>query len=134
MKSSFKKIPGSKIEGEVVLDQSDFKPYWDSAFESAMSNVELKGFRPGTAPKELAEQAVDKDKVFEEAARDAVRRTLDDVVEENKWSLIDQPSIELRPAELGLKYKTTLTVFPDIQLGNYKKIAKKILAEKTEIK
>ena len=51
MKSSFKKIPGSKIEVEVVLDQSDFKPYWDSAFESAMSKVELKGFRPGTARK-----------------------------------------------------------------------------------
>ena len=80
MKSSFKKIPGSKIEVEVVLDQSDFKPYWDSAFESAMSKVELKGFRPGTAPKELAEQAVDKDKVFEEAARDAVRFSLDKAI------------------------------------------------------
>jgi len=134
MKSSFKKIPGSKIEGEVVLDQSDFKPYWDSAFESAMSKVELKGFRPGTAPKELAEQAVDKDKVFEEAARDAVRFSLDKAIEENQWTLIDQPRIELLFGESGLKYKAILTVFPEIKLGNYKKIAKKIFAEKTEIK
>src|SRR3989344_5146611 len=130
MKSSFKKLPASQIELEVVLDQKEFVEYYQPVYDRALSSVHLKGFRPGTAPKEMASQAVNQEKVFEEAVNQAVRKQLHDLVQENDWKLIDQPKIEViedpkNPA--GLKFKATLTVFPEIKLGNYKKIAENAL-------
>ncbi|MDP2696075.1 MAG: trigger factor [bacterium] len=133
MKSSIKKLPGSKIELEVSLDQKEFQVYWDQAYQQALSGVQLKGFRPGTAPKEMADRAVDKDKVFNDAANQAVRQSLDELSEENNWTFIDQPQIEVTSsADLSLKYKATLAVFPEVELVDYKKIAKKIFSDKKE--
>ncbi|MEK7192430.1 MAG: trigger factor [Patescibacteria group bacterium] len=132
MKSSFKKLPGSKIELEIILDDKEFKSYWQEVYDQAIANVNLKGFRPGAAPKELAEQAINQDKIFEEAAKKATRLSLDQVTEENKWTLIDMPQITLGEAASGLKYKCVITIFPEINLGNYKKIAGRVLKEKKE--
>lgn len=134
MKNSFKRLPGSKIELEVTLDQKEFLPYYEKAHSAAMSQVHLKGFRPGAAPKELAAGAVDKEAVFEAAAKEAIRHSLDEVSEENNWTLIDTPNIAVEDAELGIKYKATLTVFPEVKLGNYTKIAHKVMGDKKEQK
>lgn len=133
MKSSFKKLPGSKIELQVSLDQKEFLPYYQAAYDLAISQVHLKGFRPGTAPKELADHAVNKEEVFGEAAKSAIRWSLDEITKDNEWTMIDAPQIEVEDAELGIKYKATLTIFPEIKLGNYKKIADKTLEEKKEV-
>ncbi|MEK9186724.1 MAG: trigger factor [Patescibacteria group bacterium] len=132
MKTNFKKLPGSKIALEVSLDEKEFKNYWDAAYEHALASVNLKGFRPGTAPKEMAEQAIDKDRVFEEAAKAAVRFSLDEATQENNWVVIDTPKIDLKESPAGLQYKTEITILPEINLGNYQKIAKKIFGEKKE--
>ena len=133
MKPSFKKLPGSKIELEVSLEQKEFLPYYQAAYEAALKNVHLKGFRPGTAPKDLADGAVDKEKVFSEAAQTAIRWSLDEIAKDNEWTLVDSPKITVEDSkDLGLVYKAELTIFPEIKIGNYKKIAKKILGEKKE--
>lgn len=134
MKSKFTKKPGSLIELEAEFDQKEFKNYWQTAYDNVLANVNLKGFRPGAAPKELVDQAVDKDKVFEEAAKKAVSFGLDELSKENNWTIIDVPKIELQESPLGLKYKAIFTIFPEINLSNYKKIAKKVLKEKKEVK
>ena len=133
MKSSFKKLPGSKIELEVSLIKGEFLPYFQAVNDEALKSAHLKGFRPGTAPKEMAEAAVDKDKVFSEAVKSAVRWSLDEITKDNEWTLIDAPKIEIKDTgDLGLQYKAELTVFPEVKLGNYKKIAKKVWGEKKE--
>ena len=134
MKSKFTKKPGSIIELEAELDQKEFQGYWQAAYDNAFSKVNLKGFRPGTAPKELADQAVNKEHVFEEAAHKAIRFSLDETSKDNNWTIIDAPKIEIQESPLGLKYKATITIFPEITLGNYKKIAKSVLKERKEVK
>ena len=137
MKSSFKKLPGSKINLEVTLDAAEFKAYYDVAEADALANVELKGFRKGTAPRELAEKALNKEKVFGEAAEEAIRRTLHATTEEHEWSVIETPKIEIvsvsPTGSVGLEYKAELILFPEVTLGDYKRIAKKIFLEKQEI-
>lgn len=148
MKHTSKNLKNSKYELDVVLDQKEFLEYYQPIYDKALSETHLKGFRPGTAPKEMAEQAVNKEKVFEEAVHKAVSSTLKTVAEENDWQLIDQPKIEVLPSldspslsrrggesPTGLKYKAIITVFPEVKLGDYKKTVKKIIdAEKKEIK
>lgn len=139
MKIDYKKLPGSKIELQATIDQKEFADYWQSAHEEALAATHIKGFRPGAAPKELAETAVDKNKVFERAAESAVRNTLHETTEDRGWVIIDKPSIEVLEAAplipgkeraLGLKYKATFVVFPEIKLPDYKKIARTALKDK----
>lgn len=135
MKNKIKKIPGSQIELEVTLSNEEFQDYYKPAYEDAARSVTIKGFRPGTAPKELVDGALDHDKIFRAALQDAVRWSLDEIKKENDWSFIDSPKVEVTDGdpEKGISYKATLTVFPEIELGNYKKAAKKVFSEKTEI-
>lgn len=119
------------------MTPAEFKDYYDRERDEAVAKIEIKGFRPGTAPKELAEKAIDKEKIFDTAAREAVRRSLDEISKENHWTLIDSPKIEITEAspmgEAGLRYKAELTIFPDVKLGNYKKIAQRVLKEKQPV-
>ena len=64
MKNSFKELPGSIIDLEIILDGQEFDEYWQSAYSQALAETQIKGFRPGAAPKELADHTIDKDKVF----------------------------------------------------------------------
>ncbi len=133
MKNNIKKLPGSQVELEVTLTDAEFQPYWQPAYDAAASNVEVKGFRPGAAPKELLAQGVDQEKVFQAALQSAIRATLDEIKQEKDWTFIDAPRVELIEGEVGIKYKAILTLFPKVTLGNYKKIAGKVLAQKKEV-
>ena len=134
MKSIIKKLPASQVELSATLDKDEFKEYWDEVLEEELAKVHLKGFRPGMAPREMAEHAVDKDKVFNEAANRAVRYALQDLSEKNHWTIIDKPQVEIDEKNLEFSFHGILTLFPEIKLGNYKKIAKKIFSEKIEVK
>ena len=137
MKYASKKLPDSIVEIEATLDHKEFLEYYQPVYDQALSSVHLKGFRPGTAPKEMAEKAVDKEKVFNEAVNKAVRDALQEITEENNWQLIDQPKVEINETDLaknlGIKFKVTLSVFPEVKLGNYEKIAKRVLSERKEV-
>lgn len=115
------------------MDVKEFQKHWQPLFAAAASKVSIKGFRPGAAPKEMLEQGVDHDKVFEQAVRDAVRVSLNEYTDSESLTLIDQPRVEVLDAKEGVTYKALLTVFPEVKLGNYQKIAKKMLAEEKPV-
>ncbi len=127
MKSSFKKLPQSRIELKVSLDEKEFKKYWDIAYDRALGAVEIKGFRKGSAPKEMADAYIDKDKTFQEAVQSAARETLGDYVEREGWVIVDQPKVEALDAKKGLEYKAEFTIFPEVKLPDCKKIAKDVV-------
>lgn len=123
-----KKLPGSIMEITVELTKEDFEQYFNNAFNDALKEVDIKGFRKGTAPRELAEKAVDQRAVWEKATNEAVRKTLSGITQENNWIIIDQPQLNILPSKEGLKYSGKLVLFPEIKLPDYKKIAEKEIA------
>ncbi len=142
MKSTLKKNKGSVVEGEITLTTDEFKPHWEAIYGAALSRVQVPGFRAGSAPRELAMKHVDTDAVFHEAANRAVRESLSHVTEENDWKIIDGPSVEVleasplekaSDAKPGFRYKARFVVFPEVKLGNYKKIAHKIFKEQKAV-
>ena len=87
--------------------------------------MRLKGFRPGQAPREMAKQYVNEERVFERAANSAIRQSLNELAEENKWTIIDKPKVVIDSNDgLDFKYSAYLILFPEVALGDYKKIAK----------
>lgn len=132
MKYTHKDLPGSVKHLEVDLSQVEFSKYWETVHSEAVKEVELKGFRKGTAPVEMASAALDKDKVFSEAATRAIREILKEITKEKGWEIVDQPKIDIEEKADGLIFKIDLVVFPEVKLGNYKKLAKEVFSEKTE--
>lgn len=119
----------------MTLEDKEFKGYYQAAEDLAASEVTIKGFRKGAAPKELVAAALDHDKIFRDAINEAVRWSLNEIKIENTWTFIDQPVIEVTSGEpgKGVAYKAKLTLFPEINLGNYKKIAAKVFGDKKEV-
>lgn len=127
------------MEISVTLAPEDIRPYYDRAHERAISGVNLKGFRPGMAPKELVEEIIDKRALMENAVQDAVRHSLNDIVEKNGWLVVDSPMVNITSDEQAvltqkdLAYTAELTLYPEVKLPNYQKIARKTMAEKKEV-
>ncbi|MST04454.1 MAG: trigger factor [Candidatus Pacebacteria bacterium] len=153
MDIKFKKVKGSKIEIEGTLLPEEFNEYWQIELNAATASVQIKGFRPGSTPKEMAEKAVNKEKIFEDAINSAIRDILEEKSQDNHWVIVDRPKVEVleaNPAMVvksdsgasprkekdnapGLKFKAEITVLPDVELPDYKKIAKEFLAKKEEV-
>lgn len=135
MKSDIKKLPGSQMQLTVKLEDKEFSGYYQAAEDKAAAEVTIKGFRKGAAPKEMVAAGLNHDEIFHDAINEAVRWSLNEIKMENTWTFIDQPKIEVTSGEpgKGIEYKATLTLFPEITMGDYKKTATKIFSQKSEV-
>lgn len=120
----------------VTIPVEEMENYLSEAANNLSEEMDIKGFRPGNAPKEVVENSVGKEKFWQEAARIAVEETYPEAIEENKLFPISQPEVEfsqLAP-ENPVKYKATFHVMPEFELPNYKDIAKEVTeSEKGDI-
>jgi len=128
MNISVQKMPKSQIELTVEIPSTDFDPFLEKALLNLAKNLEIKGFRKGFVPKEMAKDHISEGALLEEAANLAINDTYQKAIEEQKIESIDAPKIEvikIAPKN-PLVYKITVSVIPDIKLSDYKKIAKNI--------
>ena len=133
--SEYKKIENAKAELVCTLEGENWKKAIDSSFKKLASKVEVKGFRKGQAPKNLVEKYVSHNEVLIEAAESLAQSALTEAVEKHDVKLIDRP--ELKLDEINDE-KCVLTficpVYPDVNLGDYKKIKYKLEEAKVEDK
>ena len=129
MKSSFKKLPGSGAELSVEIDLKEFAGYMDREFARAKGELQVKGFRTGMVPDELARQAIGQKELFDAAAERAVKETLASAAEENKWTIVDRPKVEIKDDPKSFSYVATLALFPDADVTGWKKAAEPHRAE-----
>ncbi len=138
MNVSIQKFPKSKIELTIEIPPADFEKYLDEAFLNLSKNLEVKGFRKGFVPKEIAKEHISEQKLLEEAANLAVSDTYWKAVEESKLEPVDSPKIEVSPVRRSFSeggkgapfnpfiYRVLVPVLPEIALPDYKKISVKI--------
>lgn len=125
--SELKKVENAKVELTCTLDGDTWKNAKDSAFKKLASKLEIKGFRKGQAPKNLAQKYISSNEVLIEAAESLAQKTLEQAVEEHDVALIDRP--ELKIDEMN-EDKCVLTfvcpTYPDVKLGDYKALEYKL--------
>lgn len=132
-KTNVKKLPKSQVEVSVALSDEEFKSYYEPVYNEAAAQVTIKGFRKGNAPKEMVAGAVDADKVFTSAIEEAAKYTLDELKKENEWVFVDAPQVQVTDTKNGVAYTATLTLLPEVELGDYKKILKKYFADPIKV-
>ncbi len=123
----FKFLDAKKDNGTYIVSVSAGKDYWKElnkkAFDALAAKLELKGFRKGKVPMEIAKQTIKNEQIWHEA----VNLLIDDKVEEinqeiSKEKIIATPKIEvtkLSDDEVEIAFKAPL--FPEVKVGDLSK-------------
>jgi len=132
MKSSVKKLLNSQIELEVSITAEEFNGFIEKAILSLGKDLEVKGFRKGKVPKEIAEKKAGSRKILFEAANLAIKENYPRAVFENKIEAISEPEIEILKLAPGnpFVFRAKILTLPEIKLVDYKKIASQVKRRK----
>src|SRR3989344_3641611 len=125
MKTELKKLPKSQIEIEFELTGEEFQEYIEKALLHLKEHVKIDGFRKGNVPKEMVEKEVGQENLLMEAGDLAVKKSYAKFVTENKLEPIGEPEVQIVKGN-PLLFKVKVSVLPDIELPNYKKIASQV--------
>lgn len=141
------KLPNVEIkpseEGELEisteLEVEVFNSYRGKALKTLGNDAKIDGFRPGHIPETVLIEKIGEEKILWEMAQQAIADYYPLILQEHKISALGQPEVVIskiaKDNPLGFKIKTA--IMPEIKIGDYKEIAKKINsepAEKIEIK
>ncbi|MCX6723353.1 MAG: trigger factor, partial [Candidatus Staskawiczbacteria bacterium] len=128
MKVEQKKLPKSQIEIEFELTAEEFKEHFEHALEHLKHHVKVDGFREGKAPSSMVEDKLKPEALLMEAGDHAVQHVYTDYIKESKLEPVGQPEVSILKIAKGspFAFKAVITVLPDVELPNYKEIAKAV--------
>jgi trigger factor len=135
-KVSIKKLPHSKIEFEISIPSKELKTFLKKAAEEYSQENPLPGFRPGKASLEAVERKIGKKALEEKAQELAVKEKYLQILKNQKIEAIEYPKIVPKKNTKGtkIKFKVTVSVFPEIKLCNLRKLTiKKPQLEKIKV-
>ncbi|MEI7765036.1 MAG: trigger factor [bacterium] len=128
------KLPKSEVEIEGEIETPIFEAYFSKALKKIGENIEIDGFRKGKVPENILLSNVPESRILEEMAEMALMDHYPKIIEEEKVDAIARPEISItklaRNNPLGFKIKTA--VMPEMELPDYKKIAKETTANVTD--
>ena len=128
MKTEIKKLPKSQIEITFELTADEFKEHYGHALEHLKHHVKVDGFREGKAPASMVEEKIKPEALLMEAGDHSVRHVYSDYIRENKLEAIGEPEVKIIKIAKGSEFvfSATITVLPDVELPDYKEIAKAV--------
>ncbi|MEK7452764.1 MAG: trigger factor [Patescibacteria group bacterium] len=122
-------LQGSKVEFKFEISPVEVSKYLNNAAQEISQDVEVKGFRKGKAPRDVLEGVVGKQMIFEKAGKMAIEKKYDEFVNENNILSVDFPHLQIEKIVEGepIIVKVEVSVYPDVKLSDYKKIAKELV-------
>ncbi len=125
MDVKIEKTSETKREIEVIISPEEMEEYIDKAAKKLSGEMNIKGFRPGHAPRTVIENTKGKEVLFEEAAKEAIQETYPKIIEENNLFALSAPQVNLVKCVPGNEviYKALVYIMPEIKLPDYKKIS-----------
>ena len=117
MKVTVENKKGLNKDIKVFIDKKTMTSYMDEKYEEIKSTVNLKGFRPGKAPREILKRQFGK-AVFSEVLDKVLKDTSTKALEENKIKPAGQPKLDLKTygEDKELEYVLSVTELPKINI------------------
>lgn len=94
----------------------------DAAFKKVVKQINVPGFRKGKMPRQLFEKRFGVEALYQDALDFILPEAYANAVEEAGIEPVDRPEIDVEQMEKGksLIFKATVTVKPEVKLGEYK--------------
>lgn len=111
------------VEVTVSVPWADLQPVWDQTLQKMSQEVELAGFRKGTAPLPMVEQQLGP-KLQDEVLKNAMPNFLIEALKGTDIVPIDYPQYSIISFNKGqqVQFKAVITNRPQVSVGNYKSI------------
>ncbi|MBY0755190.1 trigger factor [Clostridium sardiniense] len=134
MEAKMEKIEANVVKFEVRVEAEKFTAALNKAYNKNKKNFNIPGFRKGKVPMAMVKKHYGIEVLFEDAINTVVSETYPTLVEENNLKPVDFPSIDVLEVGEGkdLVYTAEVTVYPEIELGEYKGLSVKRKEVKVE--
>lgn len=128
---SIERLPDGTIKLRLTLQPNVVAVTGNEVIEEMAKKVNVAGFRPGKAPKEIASSQLNPESVREEVLKKLLPSAYMKAVEEHKLRPIMNPKMHVEKIEEGKEwvFHAMTAEMPEIDPGNYKDAVKKITAK-----
>jgi len=117
---SVKKLDATKRELSIELPKELVSQKFDEVYEAIGKSANIKGFRPGKAPRHILEQHHSR-LAQEEVLKDLIPATYQEALEKENLKPVALPEIFDVKLDAGIiSYKAKLEIRPDIEIKDYK--------------
>lgn len=122
-----KDLPKSQVELEITVQPAEYQKFMAKASERIANRVKIEGFRPGKATYDIVKRQVGEMNIMQEALEDIVQSSFYEAVTAEKLETVGMPKVDLDKMAPGneLTYKATVSLLPNINLPDLKKITVK---------
>jgi len=122
--------PHSQVSLAVALSAAEMDQYEQEVLAGLRGEIAIPGFRKGKASLEAVKKQVDEAKMKQLVIEKAIPDTYVKALVQEKINPLGEPQIDLKKID-PLEYEAIVTVFPELKLGDYKKI--KVKKEKITV-
>ena len=125
MASKVEKLDGNKAKIEINVSPDEFEKGVNQAYQKNKAKFSIPGFRKGKAPRAILENHFGKELFYEDAFEEIFPAAYKTAVEEQKLDVVsrlganDVDVLEMSK-DNGLTFTVTVTLKPDVELGEYK--------------
>jgi trigger factor len=122
MTAKWEKLEGNSGVLTVEVSAEKVNQGLDEAFKKVVKQVNVPGFRKGKMPRPLFEKRFGVESLYEETINILLPDAYEEAIEETGIVPVDRPNIDVEQIEKGKNFifKATVTVKPEVKLGEYK--------------
>jgi trigger factor len=123
--STLTRLAPTQVELEIPISAEELAAAEERAFRKLVRGVRLPGFRQGKVPRKVFEQSYGSTAITNQAIDDVLPEVYAKAVREHDLEPVDRPKMEVLEEEDGRprRLKATVEVRPEINLGEYKRLA-----------
>jgi trigger factor len=120
----FEKISSNRVKFTFEVTPHEFEHGLDHAFEHAVKDVEIKGFRKGHVPRNIFEQKFGVESLFEDALNHVISHKYQEIFTVDSIVIVGEPKLDLDPKAVKRNETFELSIIaaikPEVELGEYK--------------
>ncbi len=122
MTAKWEKLEGNQGVLTIEVEAEKVNEALDQAFKKVVGKVNVPGFRKGKIPRAMFEQRFGVESLYQDALDILLPNAYGSAIEETNIEPVDRPEIDVEQMGKGqnLIFKATVTVKPEVQLGEYK--------------
>ncbi|MGG5254865.1 trigger factor [Neobacillus sp. SM06] len=122
MTAKWEKLEGNSGVLTVEVSVDKVNEGLDAAFKKVVKQVSVPGFRKGKIPRGLFEKRFGVESLYQDALDILLPEAYENAIKETGIEPVDRPDIDIEQIEKGkeLIFKATVTVKPEVKLGEYK--------------
>jgi trigger factor len=122
MSAKWEKQEGNQGVLTIEVEAERVNGALDQAFQKVVKKVNVPGFRKGKVPRKIFEQKFGIESLYQDALDILLPEAYGQAIDETGIEPVDQPDVDIEQIEHGknLLFTATVTVKPEVKLGEYK--------------